>query len=439
MYKCLLGKSAWYFGFKQVSSARDIVAGVLLDAAVPLEPDWIPLLSLGCARAPTSGSAGLTRVQLRFEERDNVGTVPANGVTPDAIRQLANLAYGLASTSNSVEVKDDAAATEASRSPLFFDFSTAHAAVEFCIGLRQRVLELDREQRCDAGVQEIAVLLQPARPLVQLACHIGERVWFERLAAHTQVLEAIEIIVSSTALYEAQTLWEPSERLRVLYRGCTIFEEHTDVHEECHLFAVVAAEEGSKPHDSRLQPRAEHDSFELCCDERFANGNSRQVNEAVTPDDLGSLLGLAVQRGHLEATACLIAYARARRFELPGFLNERARPLLHIAVRARNPSMMRLLISMKAQLDARDDEGSAALHWACATNAIDSATSLLEAGCDVNTRDASGRTALHLASCLHTDEMVALLLSHRGSPCCTDNDGNTPLHRAAISRNGLSV
>jgi hypothetical protein len=311
--------------------------------------------------------------------------------------------------------------------------------VEFCIDL---ILEVDREQSAQARAEGNPVCIEERptlhlRRLVQLTCHT-EYGWFRKLALHEQMFEATEMIVSPTTVYAAQTLWEASERLRVLYRGCAECAERASLGQcdACHLFVVVPTQAASL----RTQDRHPNSFAQFYCERTLFNRHARQVSEAVAPDDLDALLGLAIRRSRSEATACLFEYARARRFELADFVNQpRGQPLLHIAARSQNTSIMRLLINANAQLDARDNEGSAALHWACVKNAVASASVLLEARCDVNARDASGRTALHLASCLHADTMVALLLRFGGSVFSADNDGNTPLHRAAISRNRVSV
>jgi hypothetical protein len=104
LYERLLGEPIWFFGFEEVSSARDIVAGVRLDVAVPLHANWISLFEVGGLEAPTSKDVGPTRVQLRFAVQDDLGRVAATNATAEAVGTLADFARALANVSNGIEV-----------------------------------------------------------------------------------------------------------------------------------------------------------------------------------------------------------------------------------------------------------------------------------------------------------------------------------------------
>lgn len=96
-----------------------------------------------------------------------------------------------------------------------------------------------------------------------------------------------------------------------------------------------------------------------------------------------------------------------------------------------NPALVKKLLAEGAQVNARDQNGSTALMYACAAHSeasTDVLQALLSAGADVNLADRSGATALHAA----TGDGVRLvcvkeLVLHGANLNAADSSGNTPL------------
>jgi TonB family protein len=103
--------------------------------------------------------------------------------------------------------------------------------------------------------------------------------------------------------------------------------------------------------------------------------------------------------------------------------------LLHRAASAGRKDAVELLLSHRADANARDNNGVTALHYAAAAGHKDAAESLLAHRADVNARDNStGGTPLHWAG--HKD-VAELLLANKANVHARDNSGQTPLHWAS--------
>lgn len=63
-------------------------------------------------------------------------------------------------------------------------------------------------------------------------------------------------------------------------------------------------------------------------------------------------------------------------------------------------------------MNARDEKGRTALHFACGMVPADCARLLLDAGADVHARDKDGYTPLHMAAGYGRCNCVKLLLDH---------------------------
>ena len=99
--------------------------------------------------------------------------------------------------------------------------------------------------------------------------------------------------------------------------------------------------------------------------------------------------------------------------------------------------VIEVLLSAAADLNARDDDGSAPLHEAAQHNANPAVVSvLLKAGADPNTRTDTGWTPLHEIAALPSADPAlaeiirALLAAGAGLDARTD-EGSSPLHLAA--------
>ena len=82
-------------------------------------------------------------------------------------------------------------------------------------------------------------------------------------------------------------------------------------------------------------------------------------------------------------------------------------------------------------IDARDENGWSALHWACSKAHVASMRVLLSAGADARATAEDGTTALHWASRLGDAQAIELLHSHGADVSARATDGARPLHWAA--------
>lgn len=107
------------------------------------------------------------------------------------------------------------------------------------------------------------------------------------------------------------------------------------------------------------------------------------------------------------------------------------RTLLHLAAREGLLRVVRLLIQLGADLEARDAGSWTSLHLSCGHGHSDIVDALLESGADVNCQDEHGWAPLHHAVALEYADVVALLLE-KGADCgiCTFQEGLTPLELA---------
>merc|ERR1719319_1742237 len=78
--------------------------------------------------------------------------------------------------------------------------------------------------------------------------------------------------------------------------------------------------------------------------------------------------------------------------------NDWGKTVLHVAVLAKLPHVVNLLLERKAHLNITDSGGSTALHMAAGNGSIDIVLALVKAGAHLNITDSGGSTALHLAA-----------------------------------------
>lgn len=119
---------------------------------------------------------------------------------------------------------------------------------------------------------------------------------------------------------------------------------------------------------------------------------------------------------------------------------------LHSAAEDGNVSQLSGLLSLGAEVDARDRGGASALFCACEAGHAGAAARLLAAGASATLRNAAGEAPLYIAALRGHDRVVEVLLKH----CSTTGirwqdprlygDGWTPLHAAAVSgRAGIAA
>ncbi|KAI9514464.1 acyl-CoA binding domain-containing protein 6 [Dissostichus eleginoides] len=84
------------------------------------------------------------------------------------------------------------------------------------------------------------------------------------------------------------------------------------------------------------------------------------------------------------------------------------------------------IVSQKVEVNTKDEEGRALLHWACDRGHKDLVSVLLQHKADINRQDNEGQTALHYASACEFAEIVDLLLSSGADPSIRDLEGSLP-------------
>uniref|UniRef100_A0A7S4QD88 Uncharacterized protein n=1 Tax=Alexandrium monilatum TaxID=311494 RepID=A0A7S4QD88_9DINO len=107
---------------------------------------------------------------------------------------------------------------------------------------------------------------------------------------------------------------------------------------------------------------------------------------------------------------------------------------LHTAARDGSiADMNAFLDEHEEKIDAQDESGRTALHWAAASGQAPSGALLVECDADVNITDKEGNTPLHLTA-VHNHRLVTSMLLWGGADVrATNNKGNTPLHEAAAA------
>uniref|UniRef100_A0A3Q0RJ81 Acyl-CoA-binding domain-containing protein 6 n=1 Tax=Amphilophus citrinellus TaxID=61819 RepID=A0A3Q0RJ81_AMPCI len=84
------------------------------------------------------------------------------------------------------------------------------------------------------------------------------------------------------------------------------------------------------------------------------------------------------------------------------------------------------ITSQNVDVNIRDEEGRALLHWACDRGHKEMVSLLLQHKADINIQDDEGQTALHYASACEFVEIVDLLLKSGADPTITDQEGCLP-------------
>ncbi|XP_012505120.1 PREDICTED: acyl-CoA-binding domain-containing protein 6 [Propithecus coquereli] len=77
-------------------------------------------------------------------------------------------------------------------------------------------------------------------------------------------------------------------------------------------------------------------------------------------------------------------------------------------------------------VNMKDEEGRALLHWACDRGHKELVTVLLQYRADINCQDNEGQTALHYAAACEFLDIVELLLQSGADPTLRDQDGCLP-------------
>ncbi|KAM6921350.1 acyl-CoA-binding domain-containing protein 6 [Xenentodon cancila] len=82
--------------------------------------------------------------------------------------------------------------------------------------------------------------------------------------------------------------------------------------------------------------------------------------------------------------------------------------------------------SQEVDVNTKDEEGRALLHWACDRGHKELVSVLLQHNADINSQDNEGQTALHYASACEFADIVELLLNAGADPSIKDMEGSLP-------------
>ncbi|XP_062855641.1 acyl-CoA-binding domain-containing protein 6 [Trichomycterus rosablanca] len=95
--------------------------------------------------------------------------------------------------------------------------------------------------------------------------------------------------------------------------------------------------------------------------------------------------------------------------------------------RENNVERVRSALNAKhINVNTKDEEGRALLHWACDRGHKELVTLLLNHNADINSQDDEGQTPLHYASACEFPEIVELLLQSGADPSIKDGEGSIP-------------
>jgi ankyrin repeat protein len=146
-------------------------------------------------------------------------------------------------------------------------------------------------------------------------------------------------------------------------------------------------------------------------------------------DDMGwTPLALACRKGSPELVSTLID-AHANFEASPN--NTFDRPL-HLALRAGNTAVAKVLVSRGVDITTSGDGGQTPLHLVAQLGDVKLFQMLVDHYCDVQALDDAGRTALFLCS---DQDIASLLITHGCEPNHEDVHGWTPAHYAVASGN----
>ena len=107
---------------------------------------------------------------------------------------------------------------------------------------------------------------------------------------------------------------------------------------------------------------------------------------------------------------------------------------LHSAASAGDhDALTKLLGEPGTDVNAKDEEGRTALHFACGYGEIACAEALLNAKADADATDKNANTALHYAAGYGRRDVVQLLVDHGASVVLKNADGKSPIDVARLN------
>jgi len=151
-------------------------------------------------------------------------------------------------------------------------------------------------------------------------------------------------------------------------------------------------------------------------------------------------LGYCAQKGHVTLLEELL---KARADASGADATSKSTPLHHAVAFYKIP-VVEALLHHRADVNAKDDQGSTPLHKLRTAaghqveDQADLAQLLIEGEANVDAQDNSGKTLAHFAAMQNIDGLLQVLLEARADPGPKDGLGNTPLH-ACVAKSGVAV
>ncbi|XP_014277235.1 putative ankyrin repeat protein RF_0381 [Halyomorpha halys] len=165
---------------------------------------------------------------------------------------------------------------------------------------------------------------------------------------------------------------------------------------------------------------------------------TEMVLESQNPDMLKAFIKNGVDVKSKDGDTVLHLIARSGNVEmlkvikniklLGNIKNQNGLTALHFAS---DPSIVRMLIGMGADVNAKTGKGETALHFASAKGSLELVRTLIQLGAVVDLQDDRGTSALMLACANSKENIATFLLFNGANPKLQDNGGRISLHYAA--------
>ena len=160
----------------------------------------------------------------------------------------------------------------------------------------------------------------------------------------------------------------------------------------------------------------------------LANFINEKTNEGITA------LHYAAYKGNITIAKLLIENGA-----IVEMVTNRGKNVMHLAAEGNQPSMMYYFISYHAQdIFSIDDYGSTPLHWACYSGAEESVLFLISLKANINAKDKEGITPLNLAVSSKREKIVLILLQRGADKTIENIKKETPLS-VAIKKNYYEI
>ncbi|RHZ55338.1 hypothetical protein CDV55_100729 [Aspergillus turcosus] len=138
-------------------------------------------------------------------------------------------------------------------------------------------------------------------------------------------------------------------------------------------------------------------------------------------------MGWAAARGHKDVFELLLARGASPTWKEP-YKDE---SILMLAVEGGSPDIVKRLLEVGCEVDARDRDGVTALARAARYGDVEAAQALIDHGADPESQDRRGETPIFYAAKEGHHRMVEFLLGKAVAPNPRTNDGQSPLSTAA--------